>query len=156
MLHGQFNEIRTYGAFLTHPIWNTALTWIRFQGETLPDGEYEIQGRDMYAIVESVKTLAYADSLYEMHNEYIDIHFCLSGGESIAYEPIGDLVEKELNKEKDYQLFLPNEKYSICNLQTNSFAIFFPKELHMPKLQDGMNQEVRKVVIKVKASILAL
>ena len=156
MLHGQFNDISTYGAYLTNPVWNTAFTWIRLKGITLNDGEYEIQGKDIYASVMSAKTSPYADGLYEVHSEYIDIHFCLSGGEIIAYAPQGELIEKELNKEKDYQLFYPSEKYSTCLLQQYSFAVFFPKELHMPKLQDGVNTDVKKIVIKIRKSILGV
>lgn len=156
MLHGQYNQLPTYSAFLAHPIWNTAFSWIQANARTLPDGEHSIQGRDMYANIQTIQTMPIESGLYEVHEEYIDIHYCLSGGEGVAYAPIGTMTSKELNKEKDYQLFIPTKHQSLCVLQIDSFAIFFPTELHMPKIQDGINSEVRKVVIKIKASILAV
>ena len=156
MLHSQYDQLHTYNTLLTHPIWNMAFTWIKSNANSLQDGEHAIQNRDIYANIQTSKTMQIPDGFYEKHEEYIDIHFCLSGGETIAYSPIGDLVEKELNKEKDYQLFFPTEKYNLCTLYSGSFAIFLPKELHMPKIQDGIHQEVKKVVIKIKASMLAV
>ncbi len=154
MLFGQYNSPQTYKTFLTHPIWNTAFAWIQANAHTLQDGEHAIQGRDMYANTQSMTTVPMSDGFYEVHREYIDIHFCLSGGEAIAYAPLGDLEEKELNTEKDYQLFSPTKIYSLCILQPNFFAIFFPEELHMPKLNNGINQEVKKVVIKIHKDLL--
>ena len=154
MLYGQYNQFQTYDKLLSHPIWNTAFRWIQTTARTLPDGEHEIKNRDLYANIQSLRTLSASDAFFEVHQEYIDIHYCLSGGELIGYAPIGDLQEKELNTDKDYQLFSPTENYSVYTLQPDSFAIFFPQELHMPKLQNGTDPEVKKVVIKIKASML--
>jgi len=154
MLLGQYNKPNAYSAFLTHSIWNTAFAWIQANAHTLPVGEHAIQGRDMYANIQSVATIPIGDGLYEVHEEYIDIHFCLIGGEAIAYNPLGELTEKELNTEKDYQLFFPTKNYSLCILQPDFFAIFFPGELHMPKLSNSINQEVKKVVIKIHKDLL--
>ncbi len=156
MLHGQYNKPYTYNKLLTHPAWETTLSWIQTHANNLPDGEHKIQDRDIYANIMSVTTLRPEDTFFEVHEEYIDIHYCLSGGEAIGHAPIGGLAEKELNKEKDYQLFLPTEKMSLCILQPHDFAIFFPQELHMPKLQNGIHKEVRKVVIKIKKSMLEI
>ena len=156
MLHGQYSKPYTYSKLLTHPVWETALSWIQSDASNLPDGEHEIQHRDIYANIMSVTTLKPEDTFFEVHEEYIDIHYCLSGGESIGYAPVSDLIEKELNKEKDYQLFLPTEKMSLCTLQSHDFAIFFPQELHMPRLQNGINTSVKKVVIKIKKSMLEI
>ncbi|MCE9643181.1 MAG: YhcH/YjgK/YiaL family protein [Candidatus Andersenbacteria bacterium] len=156
MLYGQYNKPHTYNKLLTHPVWETALSWIQAHAINLPDGEHEIQNLDIYANIMSVTTLKPEDTFFEVHEEYIDIHYCLSGGEAIGYAPIGEPTEKELNKEKDYQLFLPTEKMSLCILQPHNFAVFFPTEPHMPKLQNGMDTTVKKVVIKIKKSMLEI
>lgn len=156
MLFGQYNKPYTYNKLLTHPVWETAFSWIQSNANNLPDGEHAIQNRDIYANIQSLQTIPQQDAFFEVHQQYIDIHYCLSGGENIGYAPVGDIIEKELNTDKDYQLFLPTEKFSICILQPNDFAIFFPKELHMPKLQNGIDKDVKKVVIKIKASLLTL
>src|SRR5258708_3565831 len=101
MLQGQYNQVFTYSNFLKHPVWNEAFEWIEKNAKNLPDGEHEIRNnRDMYANIQSLTTLPIQDAAFEVHEEYIDIHYCLSGGESIGYASIGTLEEKELNKEK--------------------------------------------------------
>lgn len=154
MLFGQYNQKTSYEHFLTNPVWKNAFDWIRKNGHTLPDGEHTIEGRDIYANIQSIQTTPIQDALFEVHEKYIDIHYCLSGGELIGYAPVGKLIEKELNTEKDYQLFLPTKAFRTYIMRPDDFAIFFPGEYHMPKLQNGINQDVKKVVIKIKASML--
>ncbi len=155
MLFGQYNSPQTYKPFLTHPVWQEALTWIQEHAENLLDGEHEIQGRDMYANMQSFSTLPRSDATFEVHEQYIDIHYCLEGGEAIGYAPIGNLKNKaELDREKDYQLFYPTKHFSTCIVAPKSFAIFFPQELHMPKLQNGFDTHIKKVVIKINKDLL--
>ncbi|HSX24675.1 MAG TPA: YhcH/YjgK/YiaL family protein [Candidatus Andersenbacteria bacterium] len=154
MLYGQYNHTYSYTNLLSHPIWKDALIWIQQNAKSLPDGEHAIRGRDLYANIQSLQTIPASEAAFEVHEEYIDIHYCLSGAESIGYAPVGTLVEKELNKEKDYQLFEPTKNFSTCIMQPDSFAIFFPQELHMPKLQNSMDTHVKKVVIKIKKDLI--
>jgi biofilm protein TabA len=154
MLSGQYNQPEIYEHFLDHPVWKQALSWIQ-EHNNLPAGEHEINGSDLYANVQSLDTLPLSESSFEVHQQYIDIHYCLAGGEAIGYAPIGTLKEKEaLNKEKDYQLFYPTQHFSTCILKPGQFAIFLPQELHMPKLQNGFDTHVSKVVIKINKDLL--
>lgn len=154
MILGQYNEKLTYEKTLTHPVWEKALTWIQENRDTLPDGEHEIQGRDIYANIHTVETFPESEGFFEAHKEYIDIHYCLSDGEHIQHSPIGILEEeKAYDTEKDYQLYIPTELSSTAIMRPDSFAIFFPGELHMPKISDGKNKTVRKVVIKIRKNL---
>lgn len=144
MLFGQYNDI-----------WKEAFEWIRKYASNLPDGEHEIRGLAMYANIHTTITIPGSEGVFEMHKNYADIHYCLAGGEAIKHSPIGKAEEKTVyDGEKDYQLFAPTKQSSIAIMRPNSFAIFFPDELHMPKIQDGENLSVRKVVIKIQTSLL--
>lgn len=152
MIFGQYPSIPNE---LTGPIWQQAFTWIAEHAKHLPDGEHGIVGRDMYANIHTVQTTPESEGSFEVHKKYIDIHYCLSGGEVIMYSPIDSPKEKTaFDIEKDYQLFYPAQQSSSVTMQPGSFAIFFPEELHMPKISDGANITVRKIVIKIKASLL--
>ncbi|MEO6078096.1 MAG: YhcH/YjgK/YiaL family protein [Candidatus Andersenbacteria bacterium] len=154
MLFGQYNQPQSYKPLLTHPVWQEAFSWIQ-EHSNLPAGEHEIQGRELYANIQSLDTLPLSESSFEMHQQYIDIHYCVEGGEAIGYAPIGTLEEKEpLNTEKDYQLFHPTQQFNTCVLQPGQFAIFYPQELHMPKLQNGFDTHVSKIVIKMHKDLL--
>lgn len=155
MIYGQYNQASTYEHFLAHPVWKKALTWIQENGKTLPEGEHEIEGRDLYANIQAIPTLTLSEGVFEVHQNYIDIHYCIEGGESIAYAPTEILAEQtDYDPLKDYQLFTPGKLSSTCLMTPDSFAIFFPGEKHMPKLQDGTNKNIRKVVIKIRVNLL--
>jgi YhcH/YjgK/YiaL family protein len=140
---------------LTGPVWQQAFSWITEHVHDLPDGEHAINGRDMYANIHTAVTTPSSQAVFEVHKEHIDLHFCLAGGELIAYSPQGSLREHTpYNGEKDYQLFMPTDTFSTVKMQSDSFAIFFPDELHMPKVTDGTHENIRKVVVKIKASLL--
>lgn len=144
MLFGQYNDI-----------WKEVFAWIAANAKSLPDGEHEIRQRDVYANIHTVATMSEPEGVFEAHKKYIDLHYCITGGEIIKHSPIGALQEKtEYNAEKDYQLFLAGKQSSAYIMQPDSFAIFLPGELHMPKIQDGIHAEVKKVVVKIKASLL--
>lgn len=147
MIIGQYQNIPQE---LTHPIWDKALTWAKEQASKLPDGEYPIQDRNMYANVHTVKTQELSACVFEVHREYIDLHYCIEGGEIIAYAPEGALQEKSAyDAEKDYGLFMTTENCKKTAVTPGGFAIFFPEELHAPKVFDGEHKRIRKVVIKI-------
>jgi biofilm protein TabA len=155
MVFGQYNQADTYQSFLGHPVWRKALSWIQENGKTLPEGEHEIEGRNLYANIQALPTIPLSEGVFEEHQQYIDLHYCIEGGEMIAYAPTEILAEQTAYEpSKDYQLFTPKRYTSTCLLQPDSFAIFFPGEKHMPKLQDGIQKNVRKVVIKIKKDLL--
>ncbi len=155
MVFGQHNQASIHENILKHPIWAKALTWIQEHGEILPEGEHEIEGRDLYANIQVISTMPYSEGVFESHQEYIDLHYCIEGGETIAYAPLEKLAEQTAYEPlKDYQLFTPGKYASSCLLEPGSFAIFFPGEKHMPKIQDGVHKTIRKVVIKIKKDLL--
>lgn len=141
---------------LVHPVWHRVFTWIVQHAATLPDGEYAISERDdMYASIMSASTSSASQGIFEVHRKYIDVHYCISGGETIGHSPTGQLKEKTVfDIEKDYQLFHPSEPHKTVHMTPGSFAIFFPGELHMPRIQNGTHTEVKKAVFKINAAIL--
>ena len=152
MIIGQYPNIPEE---LAGPIWQKAFAWAASQAQGLPDGEHLIQERDIYANIHTAQTQELARCVFEMHKEYIDLHYCIEGGEIIAYAPEGILQEKSAyNEKKDYGLFMPTETYKITVMRPGMFAIFFPEELHMPRVSDGKHERIQKVVIKIHKSLV--
>jgi YhcH/YjgK/YiaL family protein len=68
----------------------------------------------------------------------------------IGYAPFRDnKIISEYNEEKDI-MFLAGEK-SFIKIEKGMFALFFPYELHMPGIKSLIRDDVRKIVVKVKA-----
>lgn len=121
----------------------------------LPVGEHVITAQDLFANYHEATLLPREDGSYEAHQQYIDLHYCLAGGEIIEWAPVPTLTPvAEYHAEKDYQLYAVPPQASACVMTPGSFAIFFPSDAHMPKVADGTNDTVKKVVIKIKLTAL--
>ena len=65
------------------------------------NGEYEIDGRNVFARVNTYDTEPKAERRPEKHNDYIDVQFVARGEEAIWYTPLtDDCVETENKAEK--------------------------------------------------------
>jgi YhcH/YjgK/YiaL family protein len=95
--------------YSTNPYLAKALKWLEANAPNLSNmenGEYEIDGRDVYAIVNSYDTKAQADCGWEAHLKYCDIHYSVSGSERIGYSHISQMTLKQAHdSEKDYALY---------------------------------------------------
>lgn len=155
MLLAHREHPETYRTLLTHPVWQGALAWLGTMPADIPEGEHHITGRDIYANVHSAPTIPRTQGTYEAHQNYIDIHYCLVGGEIIEWAPVATLTARTAyDAKKDYTLFELPPKASLCLMTPGVFAIFLPADAHMPKISDGANTDVKKVVIKIRYNLL--
>ena len=115
-------------------------------------GKYEIDGDNLYAIVQEYETKPLSDGVYEGHKKYIDIQFIVSGIEQIGVADINKPKAKtEYNAENDFCLYDDIDDDSNLVLKENDFAVFFPHDLHKPGLAFGNKPTaIKKIVVKVK------
>lgn len=130
-----------------------ALTYImETDFSKVANGEYEIDGRKIFARVNTYTTEPKADKKPESHNEYIDVQYLGAGEETIWYAPKNEgirIIEDRV--EKDDLLFYEDAGEKDCvNLQAGDFAVFFPWELHRPGCSTDAPCGVQKVVVKVR------
>ncbi len=116
--------------------------------ENLAVGKYEIDGKKVWASVQAYDSKD--EAKWEAHRNYIDIQYIVSGVERMEY---ADIKECEpfvpYNEEKDVEFFLASSQADlICAKDT--FAIFFPNDVHRPGLKLGENSPVSKIVVKVR------
>lgn len=155
MLLGYKDSFSAYKPLLQNPSWQKVFGWIEQALPNLQEGEHQILGSDIYANLQRTKTIDRAQGLFEAHQIYIDFHYCLDGGEVIEWAPVSQLTIKEpYNLDKDYTLYNPPTYSTSLKMFPGSLAIFFPEDAHMPKISDGLNKEVKKVVIKIKLDAL--
>jgi YhcH/YjgK/YiaL family protein len=116
----------------------------------LDNGKYEIDGDNVFALVSEYKTRDEIDGKFEAHKKYIDIQFLQKGTELIGYAPFKEQeIVTGYNQEKDI-IFFTGEK-SFIKMERGMFAVFFPYELHMPGIKSIIREDVKKIVVKVKA-----
>ena len=116
----------------------------------LDNGKYEIDGDDVFALVNEYKTKDEIDGKFEAHRKYIDIQYLAKGTELIGYAPFNSQeLLTEYNDEKDVAFFSGNK--SFIRMEQGMFAVLFPNELHMPGIKSSVREDVKKIVVKVKA-----
>lgn len=119
---------------------------------TMDAGEYEIEGRSIFAIIMDKHTGSASDFAPETHKRYIDVQYLVSGRESIGFSRTNDslVFVTDALEERDLILYenqLTHE--SFVNLIPGDFAIFFPADVHRPLCAYGDPCLVRKVVVKI-------
>jgi len=116
----------------------------------LEDGKYEIEGDEIYALLLTYKTEAEEVRGFEVHRQYLDVQYILSGREFIYWAPLEEMTPAgEYSEEKDI-IFLSGDARARLQLTPGSFALFFPEDAHKPNCAWDGPQQVRKAVVKVR------
>jgi YhcH/YjgK/YiaL family protein len=112
------------------------------------NGKYEIEGKDIYAIVSEYQTKSEAEAKWEAHHQYADVQYIVSGEEKMGYAPLETMEIKEAyNADKDVIILQGAGDYVTATPGT--FIVFFPHDAHQPTVSTGNNAMVKKVVVKV-------
>ncbi len=115
----------------------------------IENGKYEIEGNDIFAMVNEYNTKDATEGKLESHRNYLDVQYVAKGAEQIGYIPFNEQKpEIDYNIENDVT-FYSGEK-SFTKLEEGMFAIFFPTDIHMPGIKLDFPVKVKKVVVKVK------
>ncbi|MBQ4160790.1 MAG: YhcH/YjgK/YiaL family protein [Clostridia bacterium] len=115
--------------------------------ENLPLGKYEIDGENVFANIQSYEPTPDND-VYEGHRNYIDIQFIVSGNEFMECAEI-DTCTSTKPYAPDCELFKANGNTAKLECGANTFAIFFPNDIHKPSKILNPNEVVKKIVVKV-------
>ena len=114
-------------------------------------GKYEVDGENLFYIVDEYETKPVEEGRLEIHRKYLDIQYIVSGTECIGVAPLGGVTEETpYNGETDLAFYESSPTMSRLHLSQGMFAIFWPNEPHMPCRRIGNTSEkVKKIVVKV-------
>ena len=148
---GKIADSATYEKL--HPRFAKAFAFMRRADlADLKPGRYEIDGDNMWAMIQEAKLTPFGDvQRTEVHGTYIDIQAPLDGPETIGLLKLTakELAALDFNAEKDYALF--DRKTRAVTFLPGDFGVFVPPYgAHAPcKALDGATR-VKKLVIKVR------
>jgi len=112
-------------------------------------GRYELDGDNIYYIVQEYQSKRPEAAKWESHKKYLDIQYVLAGTEQMGYAHIDDMeVIQDALVEKDC-LYYAGEG-SMILAKPGTFAIFFPEDVHRPGVMVGESEAIKKVVVKIK------
>ncbi len=116
----------------------------------LDEGSYEIDGKNIYANVQSVDLKPIEQKKWEVHRKYIDIQYVITQKEKMGYgilEDFNKIIEK-YDEDRDVE-FLDGEKYNFINVDGGYFVIFYPNDVHAPMLRVDKQEKIKKVIVKI-------
>ena len=114
-------------------------------------GKYEVDGDNLFYIVDEYETKPVEEGRLEIHRKYLDIQYIVSGTECIGYAPLEGLTEQTpYDGEKDVAFYEYDPTTSRLILKQGMFAIFWPNEVHMPGRTTDKQQRIKKIVIKIR------
>ena len=118
---------------------------------SLPNGRYELDGSNAYAMVQEVPLKAWEMGRPEVHREYFDIQLPLSGEETIGVGTFDPKAVGDFDEEKDIG-FYDDVPVQPLTLRPGEFAILYPETCaHAPCCsEDTPGAVIRKIVIKVR------
>jgi biofilm protein TabA len=126
---------------------------LRFLAETdlesLPTGRTDIDGDDLFVILDRQDGRGREGSRLEAHSRYIDIQYTIRGEEEIGWAPLAACSAPvgPFDGAKDI-VFFDDTPRCWLTLPRGSFAIFFPEDAHAPLAGTGA---VVKAIVKVAA-----
>ena len=117
----------------------------------LPNGRYELDGNNAYAMVQEATLKPWGSGRPEVHREYFDIQLPLSGEETIGVGPFDPKTSGDFDAEKDIGFYddVAVEPLTLC---PGEFAILHPETCaHAPCCsEDAPGMRLRKIVIKIR------
>lgn len=112
-------------------------------------GRYEIDGTNVFALVQKYETKPKEQGVWEAHRKYIDVQFIYSGVELMGYSCIeGMEAAREYDEAGDCLLL--NGGGSFFRAASGTFVVFAPGDAHMPCITDKVPSDIKKIVVKVR------
>ncbi|WP_373236384.1 YhcH/YjgK/YiaL family protein [Cohaesibacter celericrescens] len=152
MIYGRLDNLAVEAVTLPKKI----LKGLQFLKETdlaaAPEGRIDIDGENMFALVQDYATKPKSDARPETHVRYIDIQFVFSGEEAIGFAPLATVPPaiEDCLAERDVRFYddgISGETSLI--MSAGSYAVFYPWDVHRPGCSVSDATDVRKVVVKI-------
>lgn len=118
--------------------------------DNMPKEKVYLDGDNLFINPQSFTTRPAEECVFEAHRKYIDIHFCISGEESISIASPDQLKEiKAYNPDND-AAFYSGSVVSESVLTPGRFMVCFPEDIHRTGEMASEACKINKVVVKVR------
>ena len=119
-----------------------------FDPNSAQPGTTELDGKQVFAMVQHYDTKPRSKGFWEAHRKYIDVQYVAQGQELMGYVNLGHVQAGEYDASKD---FLPAEgEGNFLLMPAGTFIILTPQDVHMPQVAvNDQPSPVKKVVVKV-------
>lgn len=146
MIIDSLKNSKTYAG--VHPRFNKAFDYLLSTDlDSLPDGRNEIDGDEIYLMMNRRPLKKAVDALMEVHDRYIDIQLVIRGTETFGWSDRAELTAPrgQIDREKDI-LFFEDAPSTFYTVHDGQMSIFFPEDGHAPMIGEG---DIVKCIVKV-------
>ena len=137
-----------------HPLFAKAFAFLRTHDfAAMEPGRIDIEGSDLYALVQRYETVDASQKKWESHERYIDIQYVAAGTEICGWAPAGTLKPAgEYDPVKDIRFYGEGGATTPVWLSAGQFVVLMPEDLHRPGCMAQTPSPVIKVVLKVRVA----
>jgi len=128
-----------------HPDMELAFAFLA-EAADLEPGRYELEN-GLFASIHEGDTTQINTLNLEAHRKYIDLQYCLSGGERMGWAHIQELNPVSEDAERD--LYMYTGKSTAVSIRPGMFYIMFPSDGHKAGAHNEFPKHYRKVVVKI-------
>lgn len=133
--------------------WKTLFEWLKATDlKAIPKGKHPIPNSSLVASVEDSENGPLEKRSTESHRKKIDFQLVVSGTEGFALlDHASSTVSQAYDEKKDVMRYnyVP-EKTNFFDVKGGRFAIFFPSDWHIAKVQTKKkDQQIRVIVVKM-------
>ena len=128
-----------------------AFAFLRRGGfDELASGRHEVGGERMYVMVNRYTTKAPSELPYEAHRAWLDVHYIVSGRETLYWEDTAALPPGEgYQADGDAELYRHDGGMPVV-LEPGMFVVLYPQDAHKPGCVAGSAVPTVKVVVKLR------
>ncbi len=119
--------------------------------DNYPVGRVDVDGDNLFLLLNAYQTHATEDALFEAHQKYIDVMYMVEGEEIIYVKPTEALsaVTQPYDSEKDVLLAKLDCDATPVRLVAGNFVVLFPQDAHAPACYIDTPRAVKKIIGKV-------
>ena len=128
-----------------HPDMELAFAFLA-EAPDLEPGRYELED-GLFATVSEGDTRQMDTVVMEAHKNYIDLQYCISGGERMSWAHIQELNPSTADPEHDNYFYTGNS--TSVSIRPGMFYVMFPSDGHKAACHHEFQNHYRKVVVKI-------
>ena len=123
-----------------------------YKDGSLPKGKHELDGDNLYAVIQEYTIAPDKTGIFEGHEKYIDIQYIVSGIEKIGVVNVERaIIDKKYDESIDAALYSGSPDAFDLLLKAGDFAVLYPEDIHRPGMPATCKSEdIKKIVVKVK------
>ena len=124
----------------------------QYTSDNYPLGKVEIDGDNVFLLLNSYETRAKEEAKAEAHRKYIDVMYMVEGAETIYVKSVDRLknITTEYTPEMEALLADTDEDATAVRLEAGYFVVLFPQDAHSPACDADGKHTVKKIIGKVK------